>query len=83
MDHPYYAITDANGGYSLRDIPPGTYALTMWHEGVTPIDTLMENGRPKSFRFEESYETTKQVTVQAGGNVRMDFELVLRASTDK
>src|SRR5512147_1260505 len=30
-DHPYYAITDEQGRFSLTDIPPGTYRVVVWH----------------------------------------------------
>ena len=29
---PYYAITDQQGRFRLRDVPPGTYTLRAWHE---------------------------------------------------
>lgn len=83
MDHPYYAITDKNGRYSLRDIPPGTYTLTMWHEGVTPIETLVENGKPKSFRFEEPYESKREITITADARIAADFEFELRPLAGK
>jgi plastocyanin len=31
-DHPYYAVTDENGAFSLKNVPPGTYQLKVWHE---------------------------------------------------
>lgn len=31
-DHPYHTVTDAYGAYELRDVPPGTYTLRVWHE---------------------------------------------------
>ena len=31
-DHPYYAVTDANGAFKLSDVPPGDYQLEAWHE---------------------------------------------------
>ena len=31
-DNPYYAKTDANGAYSLTDVPPGDYELKVWQE---------------------------------------------------
>ena len=30
--HPYYAVSDATGSFTLPDIPPGTYDLALWHE---------------------------------------------------
>lgn len=32
--HPYYVITDDQGGFRLDDVPAGTYRLTVWHEPV-------------------------------------------------
>ena len=32
VDHPYHAVTDANGKFTIKDIPPGTYTVEVWHE---------------------------------------------------
>ena len=32
VDHPYFAITGADGTWSMSDVPPGTYTLEVWHE---------------------------------------------------
>ena len=34
VDNPYFAITQADGTFSLRDVPPGDYTLMAWHPGV-------------------------------------------------
>lgn len=34
VDNPYYAITQADGTFSLREVPPGDYTLAAWHPGV-------------------------------------------------
>ena len=32
FDHPYFAVTGADGSFKLADIPAGTYDLVVWHE---------------------------------------------------
>jgi hypothetical protein len=32
QEHPYYAVTDEGGTFSLADVPPGTYELEAWQE---------------------------------------------------
>lgn len=32
VDHPYFAVTDADGSFRLENLPPGTYTLEAWHE---------------------------------------------------
>lgn len=30
--NPYYAVTDAGGHFTIKDVPPGSYTLTVWQE---------------------------------------------------
>jgi len=30
--HPYFAVSDKNGEFELKDLPPGTYTITAWQE---------------------------------------------------
>lgn len=32
FSHPYFAVTDAQGAFSMTDVPPGDYTLVYWHE---------------------------------------------------
>lgn len=32
LDHPYAAITDANGAFEIAELPTGTHEFTVWHE---------------------------------------------------
>jgi len=32
MDHPFYAVTDENGAFTISDLPDGEYTLGVWHE---------------------------------------------------
>lgn len=35
--NPYVAITDANGGYEIKDLLPGRYKVRFWHEGFEEV----------------------------------------------
>ena len=32
FEHPYFAVTNADGRYTIADVPPGGYTLVFWHE---------------------------------------------------
>lgn len=32
LDHPFYALTGDDGSYQIKDLPPGTYTVEVWHE---------------------------------------------------
>lgn len=31
VDNPYYAITESDGSFAIRDLPAGTYRMRAWH----------------------------------------------------
>jgi hypothetical protein len=33
--HPFFATTDGDGRYRINNVPPGTYNVVAWNEGVT------------------------------------------------
>lgn len=48
MSHPFFAVTDAAGAFSIAGLPPGTYTLEAWHETFgtrTEQVTIAANGR--------------------------------------
>ncbi len=32
LDHPFFAVTSADGAFELKGLPPGTYTIEVWHE---------------------------------------------------
>lgn len=38
MDHPYFAVTGADGSFEIRNLPPGDYTLEAWHEVAGTVE---------------------------------------------
>jgi len=74
FEHPYFAVTDAAGSFTIAGVPPGTYRLTMWHEGWKP-QRADDRGHPS---YDEPYVLSQQVVVPAEGSVSAVFELAGR-----
>jgi hypothetical protein len=70
-DSPYYAVTDDKGAFRIDGIPPGSYKVTMWHEGFRPKG-LDKDGRP---RFDEPQTITRDVAIAPKGTATVAFEL--------
>ncbi|MFQ5852021.1 MAG: carboxypeptidase regulatory-like domain-containing protein [Candidatus Binatia bacterium] len=41
-EHPYHGVTDIYGEYKIRDVPPGTYRLKVWHESLGTQEKQVE-----------------------------------------
>jgi plastocyanin len=39
---PYFAVTDAKGEYTIKDVPPGKYTLKAWSEQGKPVEQPVE-----------------------------------------
>jgi hypothetical protein len=42
VDNPFYAVTDAEGRFEIKNLPAGTYTLGIWHEGLQTPDQKNE-----------------------------------------
>lgn len=70
-DSPYVAVTDERGAFRIIGVPPGTYRITMWHEGFRPRGAD-KDGRPL---YDEPRTITKDVTIAPRAAATVDFEL--------
>ena len=44
---PYFAVTNAQGEYTIKDVPPGKYTLKSWSEMGKPVEQPVEvSGAP-------------------------------------
>ena len=54
FDHPYFAVTDDSGSFTISNLPPGKYVVEAWHEklGSQTVDlTVDESGATQNFTF--------------------------------
>jgi hypothetical protein len=68
---PYFAVSDARGVYRIESVPPGTYQITMWHEGFR-TKGVDKDGRPL---YDEPTVVKKEVTIAPRATATVDFEL--------
>ena len=63
VENPFFAVTDDEGKFSIKGLPPGKHTLAVWQEGWTTKD---EKGRER------------EVEVKAGETKKVDFSLDLK-----
>jgi plastocyanin len=55
--HPYFAVTDKNGAFDLKDLPPGTYTITAWQEKLgtqtQKVTVAAGEAKPLDFSFKQ------------------------------
>jgi plastocyanin len=55
LTNPYFAVTDAEGSFTIPDVPAGTYTLKTWNE------RLKESSHPVTVEAEGSIEVTLEM----------------------
>lgn len=54
-DNPYAAVTNDDGEFFLKDVPPGNYTVVAWHEmldKITLYDVKVESGKVTKLKLE-------------------------------
>jgi plastocyanin len=68
---PYVAVTDERGAFKIDDIPPGTYRVTMWHEGFRARG-VDKDGRPQ---YDDPQTVSRDITIAPRSAATIEFEL--------
>jgi polysaccharide lyase family 4-like protein len=80
VSHPYYAVSDMEGRFTLTDVPPGKYELVAWHEGwrvlgkKSTLDVFSQQSIQRAL-FSEPRTWEQSVTVHPKETVNVKFTL--------
>jgi hypothetical protein len=74
-EHPYYVQTDADGRFTLEQVPAGNYELVCWMPSwiVTRRERDPETGIMARLTWADPQEQTQAVEVQASGVVEVSY----------
>jgi hypothetical protein len=70
-DHPYIAVTDADGRFQLPRVPVGSYQLRLWHPGIV-MSGDTSSGRPAR---SAPIVLARPISVAEAADSTTDFEL--------
>lgn len=69
LPHSFYAVTDKDGHFEIKGVPPGTYTVVAWHEkyqqGITQSVTVAASEK-KETNFSFTGEQLKAESVEGG-----------------
>jgi hypothetical protein len=55
LSHPFFAVTAADGTYTIKDLPAGTYTIEAWHEKLgtqtQQVTVGAQESKPAAFTF--------------------------------
>jgi hypothetical protein len=71
FDHPYFAVTDEDGAFSIANVPAGTYRLTVWHEGWN----VLQRDAQGHLTFDAPRVVSREVTVPVPDRAPVIVEL--------
>jgi len=53
LEHPFYSVTNNEGAFEIKELPPGEYVIEAWHEklGTAEQSITIDDGAPAQISF--------------------------------
>ena len=53
LKHPFFSVSNESGSFAIKNLPPGNYTITAWHEklGISTQKITVGAGESKSLQF--------------------------------
>jgi hypothetical protein len=61
LDHPYFAVTDAQGNFEIKNAPAGTQKVVAWQEAVGYVTA---SGTGEEVNIPPNGTATKDFTIE-------------------
>ena len=58
LTHPFYAVTDDNGHFEIKNLPAGTYPIEAWHEKYGPQTSQVTVGTTPTQEVNFTFKAT-------------------------
>ena len=82
LEHPYFAVTDENGQFEIKNVPAGRYQLVAWHQGYhitngPAYEESVKAGTEEIERpmYDEPHVVIQEIEVLANQNTHVEFEV--------
>jgi hypothetical protein len=66
-EDPYFAVTDKDGKFSIKNLPVGEHTFVVWHPTGYLVDVTVD-GKPTKFQIGERGKGRVKVAIKAGAN---------------
>jgi hypothetical protein len=66
-DNPYFAVTDKDGNFSIKNIPVGEHTFVVWHETGYLVDVTVD-GKATKWQIGDRAKGRVKLAIKAGTN---------------
>ncbi len=74
-DNPWFALSAADGSFTIENISPGTYTAHLWLNGAVPKPRRDGSGKLIGYGYSDPVELESTVTIESGKATELGFRI--------